>query len=180
MILKCSYQIWKGFFLYTIIFGWECGIWLASLMLKRCKIISTNFQSSKKSLKDQGCSPYWKDPKSEGARYLEFSSGLPSERSPPLSTLSDFWPGISTLHVPNWAFLKVSYVTPYFILPHYYQPSWCSPSDGQGCGVSACVVLVVFLCFPVPFSFFFFLFFLFFSFFLLTLSQRTAGVQSLG
>ena len=94
-----------------------------------------------------------------------FSSGLPSERSPPLSTLSYFWPGISTLHVPKGEFLKVSYVTPYFILPHYYQPSWCSPSDGQGCGVSACVVLVVFLCFPVPFSFFFFIFFFYFSLF---------------
>ena len=113
-----------------------------------------------------------------------FSSGLPSERSPPLSTLSYFWPGISTLHVPNGAFLKVSYVTPYFILPHYYQPSWCSPSDGQGCGVSACVVLVVFLCFPVPFSFFLFYFiffiFLFFSFYIVTKDSRSTklGISS--
>ena len=59
MVAKCSYQIWRGFFLYTIIFGWECGIWVASLTLKRCKIVSTNFQSSKKSLKDQGCSKNW-------------------------------------------------------------------------------------------------------------------------
>ena len=112
-----------------------------------------------------------------------FSSGLPSERSPPLSTLSYFWPGISTLHVPKGEFLKVSYVTPYFILPHYYQPSWCSPSDGQGCGVSACVVLVVFLCFPVPFSFFFFLFFfifLFFSSYIVTKDSRSTklGISS--